>query len=205
VDESCAALGRSRLDVVLLHRMAHRHVLDGSVWRTLRTLREQGVIGALGVSAASPDDALLAVDDPEVEAIQVAYSLFDRRLDSTSFFVHATRRGVKVAIRSVLLQGALLASSRALPAHLSVLEPSLRALDQWAGDHGLDRRQALLAFARSRAPGPLVVGTETLGQLQATLGTWQRPLLDGAQQQELVDLIPIHRDEVLDPSCWPSA
>ena len=77
---SCDALHRSELDIVLLHRPAHRTEDGGAAWDALRHARDAGSVGAIGVSATSPETALEALDDSEVAVMQVAASLLDRRL-----------------------------------------------------------------------------------------------------------------------------
>ena len=60
---SRAALRRSTLDGVLLHRASQRLAADGAVWDVLRRERDAGRIRHLGVSAGSPEEAWTALDD----------------------------------------------------------------------------------------------------------------------------------------------
>jgi len=57
--------------------IANRHACGGRLWRTLLAEREAGRIDALGISAATPEEAWAALADPNIEVLQVASSLLD--------------------------------------------------------------------------------------------------------------------------------
>jgi spore coat polysaccharide biosynthesis protein SpsF len=91
--ESRNALGIDALPTLLLHRFAHRHACGGRLWRTLLAEREAGHIGSLGISAATPEEAWAALEDPDIEVLQVASSLLDLRLYREGFFPRARELG----------------------------------------------------------------------------------------------------------------
>ena len=103
LQESLHHLGGEGLDLVLLHRPEHRTAAEGAAWRTLRAAQRAGQIGHIGVSATCPETAEAAVIVPEVEVMQVATSLLDRRLVTRGFFERAQQAQVEVHVRSVFL------------------------------------------------------------------------------------------------------
>lgn len=200
---SRSALGLECLPVLLLHRYAHRHAFGGKLWRTLLAEREAGRIGQLGVSAATPEEAWAALDDPDVEALQVASSLLDLRLHRQAFFPRARELGRTVFVRSVFLQGVAHLGSAHLPAFLSELAPAMRTIEGFTAELGVDPRVAYLAFARELPGVHPVIGCERADQLSECLSDWEDPTIDGARLAALLDLLPTAPASLVDPSLWP--
>jgi aryl-alcohol dehydrogenase-like predicted oxidoreductase len=152
--------------------------------------------------SALPCRATSSVKVP-VSVVQVAYSLLDRRIVRRGIASSASRAGAVVMCRSAFLQGAALLEKEDLPVHLSPLVPCLKEIDEQAKALGLNRRQLLLAYARDTAPGPVVVGTESFGQLRSLLDDWETPPLDEKMLADLARIGGGLDEKVLDPWRWP--
>jgi aryl-alcohol dehydrogenase-like predicted oxidoreductase len=152
--------------------------------------------------SALPCRATSSVKVP-VSVVQVAYSLLDRRIVRRGIASSASRAGAVVMCRSAFLQGAALLEKEDLPVHLSRLVPCLEEIDEQAKALGLNRRQLLLAYARDTAPGPVVVGTESFGQLRSLLDDWETPPLDEKMLADLARIGGGLDEKVLDPWRWP--
>jgi aryl-alcohol dehydrogenase-like predicted oxidoreductase len=76
---SCARLRTDRLDALLLDDTRHLKSHAGVVWHTIKHLRDHGVIFDLGVCVREPNEALAALNDPEIRHIEIAFAPFDRR------------------------------------------------------------------------------------------------------------------------------
>ena len=211
VARSRAALGLARLDSLLLHRAWHRTGWGGALWAALRRLRDEGQIGRLGVSVASPAELDAALDDADVAHVQLPFNLLDARWAASGAVarLRAARPRVCVHVRSVLLQG-LLADrpGTAWPAVAGV-EPArvldrLRELARNAGHANV----ASLALAYARAQDwidGIVMGVDTLEQLRANVAGFQSPALAAAQADELARAMPSMPEDLLDPARWPAA
>ena len=205
LSESRVALGQDALPVVLLHRFAHRHACGGKLWRTLLAEREAGRIGQLGVSAATPEEAWAALDDPDVEVLQVASSLLDLRLVRQAFFPRARELGRTVYVRSVFLQGVAHLDPATLPRFLAPAADALRAIHATAARIGVTPRALFLGFAREFLPGAHpIVGCESDAQLAELLADWSDERIDLAALAALVDALPTLEADVVDPSRWPT-
>lgn len=195
-------LGRSRLDTVLLHRPEHRLAHDGALWDTLRRERDQGRIGRIGISALSPRDAFLGLQDDDISVMQVASSLLDRRLFQTGFFDAARSQGVEIHVRSVFLQGSAFFTPEALPKSLAPLESSIRQLDEAAEDLQVPRPVLFWAWARQLGASRLLVGCERAGQLREQLAWFEAATPDLEALGSIASELPVLGGEVLDPSRW---
>lgn len=205
IQASLRALRRDRLDALLLHRASQRTAADGEVWRYLLSLKEQGSIGALGISAADPQEAWTALKTEDVDAIQVATNLFDRRLLDNGFFDEATILGKRIFVRSVFLQGASWLDKDRLPQPLGALQESFEALSSWATERGLTIGELSLRFVLSAVEAELLVGCESPGQMRQNLSIVADPYRFGeAELRELKELAGSWDASVLDPRNWMS-
>ena len=201
--ESRAALGRDKLDLLMLHRAEHRSMWEGKVWDMLLEERRQGGISKLGVSAGSPEEAWSALEDPDVEAIQVASSLFDQRLHRAGFFVKSTQRsGFEVFVRSVFLQGVAFLDPEKLPLFLESLREPLIELRKLCLDHQISIAAACIQFALHRFPAQLVLGAESIEQVQEFVGEKPEPKTIEALEK-FGNELPNLASEILNPALWP--
>lgn len=108
VFRSCRELNTYQLQTLLLHRWSHRTIKDGVIWKRLLGLQKSGVIKVLGASVQSPEEALAALNDPDVGHIQLPFNIIDWRWKSQGIDKLATqRKDVVIHARSALLQGVL--------------------------------------------------------------------------------------------------
>lgn len=202
---SRAALGLEVLPVLLLHRFAHRHACGGKLWRTLLAERDAGRIGQLGVSAATPEEAWAALEDPDVEVLQVAASLLDLRLYRQGFFDRARDLGRTIYVRSLFLQGVAHLEPRTLPPALEPLAEPLRTIRAAARALDQPARRLHLAFARELLAGCLpVVGCETEAQVAELVDDWAAETPGAGDVASLVAELPTHDAALVDPSRWPA-
>lgn len=203
IDSSLRRLNVSHLHLVLLHRASLRTEFGGAVWTTLKQLVREGVVGHLGVSVYGPDEALDALADPEVHAIQAPASVLDRRLLSHSVPQRCVTQGVGLFVRSVLLQGLLAVEDEDFVAPEPRLRSVLRRYRSACLSLGLTPREGALAYARS-IPGVtgLVVGAESVRQVEQNLASWQTPALTDEQREELEAFVGEIPPNLVDPSQW---
>lgn len=208
VEASQRALRRERLDVLLLHRARHLKALDGSIWETLRSLRQEGVIGRLGVSVQCPEELALALTFRDVAHIQMPLNVFDWRFRKPSVLKRISERpDVTIHARSALLQGLLTARSAALwPSFPGLDIPHLlRALAALVEVFGR-RDVADLCFAYVRAQSfvhGVVVGAETAAQVEANAALFERAPLEPDEVAFVDSFRPSLPESLLDPARWP--
>jgi spore coat polysaccharide biosynthesis protein SpsF len=203
---SCHALRTDHLDVVLLHHAATRLVADGAAWGRLVELRQEGVIGLLGVSVQTPPELRQAVSDPEVRLIQLPFNILDGRWDPT---VLRGRPDVVVHARSVFLQGLLAGAPTSRWPSVSDTDPIVLVSTLNELVHELGRRNvADLAIAFVRAHPwihSLVLGMETGEQLRENLDLFAMPALDEAALMIVRQRLPRLPETLVDPAKWPAS
>jgi spore coat polysaccharide biosynthesis protein SpsF len=203
---SMRALRRDSLDTLLLHRAAHRTAWQGLVWQRLQHWQREGGIGRLGVSVASPAEAIEALGDPSVVHLQCPVHVLDQRWRNPAWLqAIAARPDVVVHGRSALLQGVLTLPAARWPVAPGVDAPALVAhLDRAASDLGRrDRIDLALAYVRGLPwLHSVVVGVDAPQQLADQLRLAATPALDDAARARAVAGLPDLPLDLLDPSRW---
>jgi aryl-alcohol dehydrogenase-like predicted oxidoreductase/spore coat polysaccharide biosynthesis protein SpsF (cytidylyltransferase family) len=206
VNRSCQALGFQQLSVLLLHRWEDRHSWHGEAWRRLLDLRDSGKIAALGASVYETREALEALEDPDVEHLQIPLNVLDWRWEAAGVDrAAAARPEVVVHARSALLQGILAHPASRWPVVEGFhAEDCRKVLDKLVVEFGRESVTDLcLAYVRSRPwVTSTVLGCETMEQLEENLRLSQKEELSPEQCERLRREMPAAPEALLNPSRW---
>lgn len=106
VDRSLENLQTDTLDLVQLHCPPTEVYYQPEVFAALDEMQAAGKIRAYGVSVEKIEEALKAMEFPNVTSVQIIYNLFRQR-PAELFFQEARRRNVAVIARVPLASGLL--------------------------------------------------------------------------------------------------
>jgi len=106
VDRSLKNLGVERIDLLQLHCPPTEVYYRPSLFEALDRLVEKGKVGFLGVSVEKVEEALKAIEYPNVTSVQIIYNIFRQRPHDL-FFREASSKGVAVIVRVPLASGLL--------------------------------------------------------------------------------------------------
>lgn len=203
VREACERLGVGTLDAVLIHRAADLLGDDGlRLWNVLVRVRADGLARRIGVSVygAAEIDAVSARVTPDI--VQLPLSIADQRLVRSGHLSTLAERGVEIHVRSVFLQGVLLAAANAIDAAFASAAPEMAALDEAARSKGISRLALCLAFVVQRPEvSQIVVGVNSVDQFHEVAEAVARPAeIPDAEARRFA----WRDDRLLNPSNWPS-
>jgi aryl-alcohol dehydrogenase-like predicted oxidoreductase/spore coat polysaccharide biosynthesis protein SpsF (cytidylyltransferase family) len=202
---SCRELRTRSIETLLLHRWQHRHAFGGAIWRRLLELQAEGVINRLGASVVTPAEARAALEDAQIEHVQLPFNLLDQRWLEQEIPERARDRpDVVVHGRSPLLQGLLASDATSWPKNAGPAQPWLERLDRFVERFNrLDRADLALAYVRAQDwITSVLVGVESQSQLQANLAYFRTPPLTAEQcEQAQVGLVGAS-DILVNPSRW---
>jgi aryl-alcohol dehydrogenase-like predicted oxidoreductase len=105
-DRSRENLGVDTLDLVQLHCPPTALYYHPEVFEDLDAMVQEGRIAAYGVSVERVEEALKAVEYPNVASVQIVFNPFRQR-PAGVFFAEAARRGVGIIVRVPLASGLL--------------------------------------------------------------------------------------------------
>lgn len=208
IAQSLEALRRDHLDCLLLHRATHMTAFNGAVWERLVEKLEDGTLLSLGVSVQSPQEALAALDRPDVQHLQLPFNLLDWRWRAHGVIDRiATRPHVTVHVRSVFLQGILAVGDAAVWPKIPGIDASyiIELLAEEAERFDRDSVADLcVAFVRGQSwIDGLVIGMETEGQFDDNMRLFLRPPLAAHDCIQIEQRLPRLPERLLDPAQWP--
>jgi len=202
IEASLANLRRPRIDGYLFHSFADIDRDGQAALAELERVRAEGLLGSLGASVYTPEeaDACLAIDG--LELVQVPYNIADRRLLASGFLERSRKAGRIVIARSVFLKGLLVAG--ALPPQLGEAEPFRTRVRRLAKEAGMSVVELCLRHVLGvEGIDSVLVGVETLGQLSENLAMAARGPLPRELRAE-VDRLPPLPAWILHPFNWQS-
>ena len=161
-------------------------------------LKQQGLVQHVGFSSYEPAKAFAISVNHGFNAVQVPLNFFDRRASRTGFLNLARQNGIRTSVRSVYLQGLLLAEPKnsgnwvRLPLHAT------RRFRACCEAQGISPEQAALSFVlQETSDSEVVIGITSVDELEKTLEA----------SRELKSLIwkeKIDWDPSYDPRTWQS-
>ncbi len=204
VMHSLDALGIARLQGVLLHEPSDYLLEGGAAVQELEALKADGAAIKLGASLNVPVDVKELGSDQRLNLLQIPMNILDRRWDDL-FSAGPLANRHEVFVRSAFLQGILVCSPSHWPtvpnvdanALVSALHSVARKLER----DGVD--DLCIAFLRAKSwVDWIVLGLETVGQLERNLELFERPPLSDEGMGIVNDQLPTVPNELLMPWMW---
>jgi len=166
-DEVLRSLDRLRINRLagLLFHNADNLLDDASKWSVLVRAKEAGLVAKIGVSVYDTDQLRRLIDRFDIDIIQAPLNVFDQRMATEGWVQKLAERGVQLHIRSLFLQGTLLADRSALPPYFSNWAPAWERLESFSVSRGLSRLATCLSVATMAGVTKAVVGVDDASQL----------------------------------------
>ena len=155
----------NKLEAFLFHNASF--IFNQNAVHALYAVKEAGLAKQIGVSVYSPEEAVKALDYPEISVIQIPYNLFDHRLDKCGFFTRAKAQRVNVYARSSLLQGLIMMDPDNLPDNVAFAKKYLIQIRNICDLYDIDLLEAAIGYVGNKDTIDYVVfGVDDLSQLK---------------------------------------
>ncbi len=106
VEESLSNIGLERLDLIQLHCPPTEVYYRPEVFEVFDRMIEEGKVARLGVSVEKVEEALKAIEYPNVDTVQIIFNMFRQR-PRELFFAEAKKKNIGVIVRVPLASGLL--------------------------------------------------------------------------------------------------
>jgi aryl-alcohol dehydrogenase-like predicted oxidoreductase len=106
IQESLKNLKTDSLDLVQLHCPPTEVYYNPVLFRALDEMTEEGIIKNYGVSVEKVEEALKAIEYPNVKTVQIIFNMFRQR-PKELFFKEAKRKNIGIIVRVPLASGLL--------------------------------------------------------------------------------------------------
>ena len=199
VDGSLARLNCKSLDALLLH---HPQDLVGQhgaeLYAATSSLKIKKIIHRFGISIYAPDELDGIIGKFDIDVVQAPLNVFDRRI--LEVIDQLTARSIEVHVRSVFLQGVLIASPKDRPQRFQPWSEHFAQFDTWVHSTGLSAMACCLGFALQQ-PGvaKLVIGTTSAESLAEIMNSVPNMYL------EVPADLQSSSEQLIDPRVWSVA
>jgi aryl-alcohol dehydrogenase-like predicted oxidoreductase len=199
VQGSLSRLKCTSLDALLLHRPQDLTGTQGAeLYAAIGSLMAEKMIHRFGVSIYSPDDLEGIIGTFDIHVVQAPLNVFDRRILGVTNQLSALN--IEVHVRSVFLQGVLIANPKNRPQRFEPWSEHFALFDEWVRSSGVSAMACCLGFALQQ-PGisKLVIGTTSAESLDEIMNSIPNFVLE----------VPTHLqssvEQLIDPRFWNAA
>jgi len=209
--QSCLNLGKKPLDYLLLHNWRDYNSANGAAWQTLMRLKDEGYINRLGASIYTEDELKQALEDNNIEFIQLPFNILDRRYQKAGLIPAIMDRKARgkneliIQARSVFLQG-LLVNETATPPNIKGFNQKrlLEKLDFYVEKFNRkSRRDLCVSYVRAQEwVDTIVLGMENAEQVIENSALFYEQPLSPKQCDELEEEFCEISSDLLNPSKW---
>jgi len=199
VQGSLSRLKCTSLDALLLHRPQDLTGAQGAeLYESIGSLMAEKMIHRFGISIYSPDDLEGIIGTFDIHVVQAPLNVFDRRILGVTNQLSALN--IEVHVRSVFLQGVLIANPINRPQRFEPWSEHFALFDEWVRSSGVSAMACCMGFALQQ-PGiaKLVIGTTSAESLDEIMNSIPNSVLEA----------PTHLqssvEQLIDPRFWNAA
>jgi aryl-alcohol dehydrogenase-like predicted oxidoreductase len=199
VEASLSRLKCTSLDALLLHRPQDLTEAHGAeLFAAISSLKIEKTIQRFGVSIYTPDELNGIIGTFDIDVVQAPLNVFDRRI--LGVIGQLSALNIEVHVRSVFLQGVLIAKPEDRPQRFNQWSEHFAMFDEWVNSSGMSAMACCLGFALQQ-PGiaKLVIGTTSATSFAEIMTSIPNSHLE----------VPAHLqssiEQLIDPRVWSVA
>jgi len=199
VDASLSRLKCTSLDALLLHRSQDLTDAHGAeLYAAINSLKVEKIIQRFGVSIYTPDELNGIIGTFDIDVVQAPLNVFDRRI--LGVIDQLTALNIEVHVRSVFLQGVLIAKPENRPQRFQPWSEHFARFDEWVLSSGVSAMACCLGFALQQSGvAKLVIGTtspESLTEIMTSIPNMKLEVPADLQSSS---------EQLIDPRVWSVA
>jgi aryl-alcohol dehydrogenase-like predicted oxidoreductase len=199
VDASLSRLKCTSLDALLLHRSQNLTDAHGAeLYAAINSLKVEKIIQRFGVSIYTPDELNGIIGTFDIDVVQAPLNVFDRRI--LGVIDQLTALNIEVHVRSVFLQGVLIAKPENRPQRFQPWSDHFARFDEWVLSSGVSAMACCLGFALQQSGvAKLVIGTTSPESLTGIMTSIPNMKL------EVPADLQSSSEQLIDPRVWSVA
>lgn len=200
LENTLSRLHTAYLDSYLLH--SARYIFDDEIIDTLNRLKADGLAERVGVSVYEPEEAKKCIERPNVDFMQLPYSIFDQRMEKAGVFEYAKNNNIQIHSRSAFIQGLILMEEDEVPPFLAKAKPIVKKISLLCERHGLSKISLAMNYVKQQSRiSHLVFGVDNLEQLKEDIEIFSEDISTDIIDDIAKEFTDIEADIVM-PSLW---
>jgi len=204
IDKSLSNLKINCMYALLLHDSKLLYNWEERYTKSITNLINKNKIKYFGVSIYTNSDFQLAIQNPNINFIQIPFNIFDQRAISKRWFQQAKEKNKLIFVRSIFLQGLLLMEIQDIPAKLKDAINYLKTFELYAKELNISKSELALSFVNSIATESLILfGCDSIKQAQENIENF-----NSLKQLDTDTIERIHKDfnnineNIYNPAKW---
>jgi len=201
IKDSLRNLQTKSLWGLLLHDGELLDSWNNSFSRRINSLKDEKKIKYFGVSIYTTQEFNLAVENSDIDIIQIPFNIFDQRAIIENWFTKAKEKDKLLFIRSVYLQGLLLMDIDKVPYILEEAKPYLYKAEQLAKEFNIEKNEFMLSFVNSLAKDSIVLfGCDNINQAKENIEIFNN--LKSIETKTVIDAFKDIDERIYNPVKW---
>lgn len=193
-------LGTEYLDGYLLH--SSRYIFNDAIIEALYKVKKDGFVKQIGVSVYEVNEAKKCIERPNIDFMQLPYSIFDQRMLHEGIFDLAKSSNITIHSRSAFIQGLISMKEDDVPEFLNKARPIISKIDKLCEKNNISRIELAISFVkRQSAISRLVFGVDNLSQLKEDIDLFKKNISDKLIDEISKEFVDVEPDIVM-PSLW---
>ena len=198
-------LNIKKISMCLLHDPLDMHSYDRFVVKSLKQLKNEGIIEAIGASVYTPNQVNEFLENNELDVIQIPLNLFDTRLIKDCTLTKLKNSGKIIFARSIFLQGLFFMDIDSLPKNMHFLRKPLEKLKKISLNYDMEIKELAFSFVKDIPEvDSMIIGVDTEEQLKNHIKLLDVSPLSEEIKQEINNSFFNMSEEVINPTLWNS-
>lgn len=170
----------------------------------IKELKAKNIIKYFGASIYTDEEFNKALENDDIEIIQIPFNIFDQRAISLKWLEKAKKRDKLIFIRSIYLQGLLLMDINKVPVHLADAKEYLEKLVNYANILDITVNELCLFFVNQVAKNSILLfGCDNLTQAKENIQLFNlQKTIDAAILENLQREFSNIEEEIYNPTKW---
>ena len=170
-----------KLNIQVLEGLLYRNPLilleKKKYWEFAQNLKRDNIVNKIGYTIYSPNELDRLFYKYKPDFVQLPYNIFDRRFEVTGWINKLYEEDIEIHIRSIFLQGLLLANISKIPKKFLKYKKTFNLYEEWLCSKNINKLVATLSlFENDNRINKIIVGVQTKNELVNLYNTKPKPL-----------------------------
>jgi len=198
-------LNIKKISMCLLHDPLDMHSYDGFVVKSLKQLKNEGIIEAIGASIYTPNQVKEFLENNDLDVIQIPMNLFDTRLIKDGTLTKLKNLGKIIFARSIFLQGLFFMDIDSIPKNMHFAKKPLEKLKMISSNYDIEIKELAFSFVKDIPEvDSMIIGVDSEEQLKNNIKLLDASPLSEEIKQELNNSFFNMSEELINPTLWSS-
>ena len=204
VQETLKLLNIKNLFCIFLHNPNDLNEFSIKKKMEVKKCKKLNLFNYLGASIYNDEQFNQALNNSEIDIIQIPFNLFDQRAIKLKWLQKAKQKNKLILIRSIYLQGLLLMDINKIPKHLEHAKKHIKLCDNLCEKFNIKRIDLCTSFINQNTKNNIILfGCYSLNQLKETLDSINnKSLLSKENLKEIITHFSNIEESIYNPIRW---